>query len=179
MREGCGTQQSVSIKAPPHSLKNSCWVWCEQQLDFPRHTYLLLCEEDVSVTQLEKKKKMKCCYHLTPDSSPIQTINHFPPPAPNPRVSVSGGQMEDRRVSYRKTKALSDRKCSRMDVFFFGGGLGRRGSGWSLRTRYGWRELNSIKCTESQSSKGRHIQPLWNPPHVKTLNLADVEHLLR
>jgi len=54
--------QTVIIKAPPHSLQN--YYCCEQQSDFQRHTYLLFCEEDVSVAQLKIKIMKNCGYHL-------------------------------------------------------------------------------------------------------------------
>ena len=52
-RGGSGMDQTVIIKAPLHSLQN--YYCCEQQSDFQRHTYLLFCEEDVSVAQLKIK----------------------------------------------------------------------------------------------------------------------------
>lgn len=69
VEEGCGTVESVIVKVP---LRNyCCWVWCGQQLDFPRHTYLLLCEEDVSVAQLKKKE-----LPLPPEFRLLFCMNH-------------------------------------------------------------------------------------------------------
>lgn len=47
--------QNVIIKTFPTKPPLLGLVW--QQSDSQRHTYLLLCEEDVCVTQLKKEKK--------------------------------------------------------------------------------------------------------------------------
>ena len=140
VEEGCSTVQSVIIKVP---LQNyCCWVWCGQQSDFPRHTYLLLCEEDVSVAQLKKKNYR---YHLNSDSSPAWTINHFL------TTSQLKGFCPRRRINWREQgvpteipdneiSVLPYGKCSWMCIFW---GIG--GDHW----RPGMAgELNYIKFTE-------------------------------
>lgn len=166
--------QTVIIKAPLHSLQN--YYCCEQQSDFQRHTYLLFCEEDVSVAQLKIKIIKNCGYHLNSDSSPTQTINHFPSPPPWLQ-SLSLRRRDGRQqgvptdILDNETGALPDRKCSFLDVCF----LGEWGK--SLKTRYGWRaKLYQIHWI-LRSGTWRHSWPSWTL-HVKTVNLVETEHLL-
>lgn len=93
-------------------------------------TYLLLCEEDVSVAQL---KRENCHYHPNLDFSPAETINHFPSPPPLTVSASGGGQIEESRCPYRNSRQWGQClvKCSWMCF------LGEWG--WSLKTRYSWR----------------------------------------
>lgn len=141
MGDGCCMGQNVIIKTFPTKPPLLGLVW--QQSDSQRHTYLLLCEEDVCVTQLKKEKKKKM--QLPPEFRFLPPTNHqsFPSPTPNLGASGSGGeQMEGKRVRYREfneTRALPGGKCSWMVLW--------GESGKSLRTEVAG-ELNHIKCIE-------------------------------
>ena len=125
VREGQWYGPNRYHKAPPHSLQN---YYCCEQPDFQRHTYLLFCEEDVSVAQLKIKIMKNCGDHLNSDSAPTQTIYHFPSPPPRSRVSASGEEMEDNRVSLQTFQTMRLAPCqienapSWMCVFLGSGG---------------------------------------------------------
>ena len=106
-RGGSGMDQTVIIKAPLHSLQN---YYCCEQSDFQRQTYLLFCEEDVSVAQLKIKIIKHCGNYLNSDSCPTQTINHFPSPPPCSRVSPSE-EMEDNMVSLQTFQTIRLAHC--------------------------------------------------------------------
>lgn len=98
-----GVRETVQYRAesqhkgsPAALLKGVVWA----PSDFPRNTYLLLCEEDVSVAQLKTNEAP-----LPPD---FRLLSHPSHPSLSPTSSqlkdASEGCMEDRCRSYRNSK---------------------------------------------------------------------------
>lgn len=127
---------------PTFPTKPPLLVCCEQQSDFPMYTYLLLCEEDVSVAQLKKKERTIITSWIQtplPHKPSITFPHHLPTQRFLPQEKIDWREQDvPTEIPDNEISALPDGKCSWM---CFGGG----GSHWRPGIAG---ELNYIKCAE-------------------------------
>lgn len=121
--------------------------------NFPRHTYLLLCEEDVSVAQLEK---IQWCYHLNSDFSPVCTPSPsitFPHLLPTQGGLPGGNYTEDSKVfpqQFQTMRPVSPPPDGKSSCMCGKGWVCRGGGRWTvIKDHTMARELSCIHYTGS------------------------------